>query len=107
MSDREAAGRGCASASSVQARASESRVQTHAQCRDSECEWCAQDDEEGGRRRRARLEDDDADLPMDDGGGMAWFQDAAGSDEDAEDLDLLKRAAQRHALGESQGQEVR
>lgn len=32
----------------------------------------------------------------------AWFADAAGSDEDADDLDLLKRAQQRHVLGASQ-----
>ncbi|GAB4819013.1 hypothetical protein N2152v2_006059 [Parachlorella kessleri] len=65
-----------------------------------------EDDEVAGRRRRARTEDEnDADLALPGDDGVPWFQDAAGSDEDAEDLDLLKRAQQRHAMGESQQQE--
>lgn len=63
-----------------------------------------QDDQEGGRRRRARLEGEEEAADDNTGGLAAWFEGAAGSDEDADDLELLKRAQQGQALGQSAGE---
>jgi hypothetical protein len=65
-----------------------------------------QEDEGAGRRRRARAEDEDG-----EGGGPAlpWpspFGDVVGSDEEAEDAELLRKAQQGLLLAGSEGMEV-
>jgi hypothetical protein len=66
------------------------------------CLPCLQEDEMGGRRRRARV---DGEEDGEGGGAGLWpspFGDVAGSDDEAEDEDLLRKAKQGLLLAESQ-----
>lgn len=62
-----------------------------------------QDDELAGRRRRARAEGDSEDEGAGGGDELAWP--SPGSDDEAEDEELLRRAKQGQLLAESQGLE--
>ena len=62
-----------------------------------------QDDELAGRRRRARAEGDSEDEEAGGDEGLAWP--SPGSDDEAEDEELLRRAKQGQLLAESQGLE--
>ena len=66
------------------------------------CLLCLQEDEMGGRRRRARI---DGEEEGEGGAAGLWpspFGDVAGSDDEAEDEDLLRKAKQGLLLAESQ-----
>lgn len=62
-----------------------------------------QDDELAGRRRRARAEGESEDEEAGGDEGLAWP--SPGSDDEAEDEELLRRAKQGQLLAESQGLE--